>query len=137
MNEKLLVTDTHPLIFYFCSGGKRLGKKAKKAFKDAVSNNKAAIFVPAPVLWEVSMLAGDGHIELDRPFAEWVDELFRYPAINPLPFDEETVKVFHDIRYHTDPFDRAIVATAIQIGLPLISNDGKMHEYNPCPLFWD
>jgi PIN domain nuclease of toxin-antitoxin system len=55
---------------------------------------------------------------------------------NPVAFDENTVKVFHDVRYHTDPFDRAIVATALQMELPLISNDGKMHENNPCQLYW-
>ncbi len=137
MTEKLLVTDTHPLIYYFCDGGRRLSEKSRQAFEEAVANEQTAIFVPAPVLWEMSMLVEDNAIELSRPFAEWVDELFRYPMFNPLAFDENTVKIFHDLRYHADPFDRAIAATALQMELPLISNDGKMHKHKPCQLFWD
>jgi PIN domain nuclease of toxin-antitoxin system len=137
VTEKLLVTDTHPLIYFFCDGGKRLGKKAKQAFKDAVANNPTVIFVPAPALWEMSMLVESGDIKLGSPFSEWVDNLFAYPMISPWPFDHETVKLFHDVRFHSDPFDRAIVACAQQLGVPLISNDGKMHESKPCELLWD
>lgn len=137
MTDKLLVTDTHPLIYYFCDGGRKLSAKVKQAFEEAVSNRPTAIFVPAPVLWEMSMLVEDNDIRLARPFAEWVDDLFRYPMFNPVAFDESTVKVFHDVRYHNDPFDRAIVATALQMELPLMSADSKMHERTPCQLFWD
>lgn len=137
MTEKLLVTDTHPLIYFFTDGGKRLSAKAKKVFAEAVANQTTAIFVPAAVLWEMSMLVEDNDIRLAKPFAEWVDDLFRYPMFNPVAFDENTVKIFHEVRYHTDPFDRAIVAAALQMDLPLISNDGKMHKHKPCALFWD
>lgn len=135
--EKLLVTDTHPIIYFFCGGGKRLTKKVRRAFEEATTNAQTGIFVPAPVLWELSMLVQNDDIELNMSFSLWVDELFQYRTINPLAFDETTVKILHDVRYHTDPFDRAIVASALQIGLPLISNDGMMHRHSPCELFWD
>ncbi|CAN5458247.1 hypothetical protein BH11CYA1_BH11CYA1_00350 [soil metagenome] len=131
------MTDTHPLIYFFCDGGKRLGSKAKKAFKEAVSNSSTLIFVPTPVLWEVSMLNESGDIKLAMPFSAWVDALFAYTMINPWPFDSDTIKLFHEVQFHNDPFDRAIVATALQLGMPLISNDGKMHEFMPCELLWD
>lgn len=134
--EKLLVTDTHPIIYFFCDGGRRLTTKARQAFEDATANVQTSIFVPAPVLWELSLLVQNDDIQFDKPFSEWIDELFQYPTINPLSFDETTVKLLHDVRYHTDPFDRAIVASAIQIGLPLITNDGMMHRHTPCELFW-
>lgn len=89
------------------------------------------------MLWELSLLVQNCDIEIDKPFADWVDALFQYRTINPLAFDEDTVKICHDVRYHTDPFDRAIVASAIQIGLPLITNDGMMHRHTPCNLVWD
>jgi PIN domain nuclease of toxin-antitoxin system len=133
---RLLVTDTHPIVFFFCDGGKRLGKNAAQAFSEAVAGTTSSIFVPAPVIWELSLLEEAGKIALDKPFDQWIDCLFQYPAINPLAFDLETVKIFHNVRFHDDPFDRAIVATAIQMGLPLITNDGQMHKHLPCQLFW-
>ncbi|CAN5287964.1 hypothetical protein BH10CYA1_BH10CYA1_28010 [soil metagenome] len=137
MNEKLLVTDTHPILYFFCDGGKRLGKKALVAFQEALAGRSTSIFVPIPALWEISLLVESGNIELGKSFSDWIEELFKYPSFNPVPFEIEAVKIFHDVRYHNDPFDRAIVATALQMGLPLITNDGKMHANNPCHLFWD
>lgn len=135
--DRLLVTDTHPIVYFFCDGGKRLSKKARRAFEEATKDAHTSILVPTPVLWELSLLVQNGDIEIRMPFSEWVDKLFQYRTINPLAFDETTVKILHDVRYHTDPFDRAIVATSIQIGLPLITNDGMMHRNNPCELYWD
>ena len=137
MKESLLVTDTHPLIYFFCDGGRRLTKKARKAFENAVSNNHTAIFVPAPVIWELSMLIEDNAVTLSEPFDQWLDQLFSYPAINAWPFDEGTVKIVHKLRFHIDPFDRAIVASALQLDLPLISNDGAIHDAKPCMLYWE
>ncbi len=83
------------------------------------------------------MLFEEDDIQIDMPFSQWIDELFQYPTINPLPFDEATVKLVHHVSYHTDPFDRSIVASALQVGLPLITKDKKMHNHAPCELFWD
>lgn len=137
MTERLLVTDTHPLIFFFCDGGKKLGAKARQAFTESVTNRRTIIFVPIPVLWELAMLVEDDAIRLSKSFSDWIDELFAYPAINPCPFDIDTIKEFYGLDYHNDPFDRSIVATARQMDLPLITNDRKMHEHKPCELFWD
>jgi PIN domain nuclease of toxin-antitoxin system len=137
VSAEFLVTDTHPLVYYFCGYQKKLSKKVARAFTAAVDSKKTSIYVPTPVLWELAMLVESDSIKLSKPFTEWVEELFLYPAFIPTPFDVETVKLFHGLNYHTDPFDRAIVATALQLELPLISNDGKMHEYKPCDLYWD
>lgn len=137
MTVEFLITDTHPLIHYFCGNRKKLSKKALRAFDAAVSSKSISIFVPTPVLWELAMLVEQGDISLSKSFPEWVDELFKYPAIIPATFDVDTVKVFYGQNYHSDPFDRSIVATALLMALPLITNDGKMHEHKPCELYWD
>ena len=137
MTAEFLVTDTHPLIYYFCGNRKKLSRKASEAFDVAVSSKSTSIYVPTPVLWELALLVENAAIRLTMPFSDWVDELFTYPAIIPASFEVETVKHFHGLKYHNDPFDRAIVATALHLELPLISNDGKMHEHKPCDLYWD
>ncbi|MBP7861438.1 PIN domain-containing protein [bacterium] len=136
-HERLLVTDTHPLVHFFCDGGKRLSKKVKKVFEESITNSGTSIFVPTPVLWELSLLIQNDDIQINKPFSYWIDDLFSYATINPLAFDYETVKICHELQYHNDPFDRAIVASAIQMELPLITNDSKMHDSKPCKLFWD
>ena len=134
--EKLLVSDTHPIIYFFCDGGKRLSKKADEHLKKPRQMLKQEFLYRHQYFGKLSLLVQNGDIEIGKPFSEWIDELFQYRTINPLAFDETTVKIFHDLRYHADPFDRAIVASAIQIGLPLITNDRMMHRHTPCELFW-
>jgi len=137
MNENLFVTDTHALLYFFCGAKKKLGTRAKKAFEDAITNKQTVIFVPSVVFWEVSMLVSNGTIKLSKPFDEWIDDLFTLKRINPWPFDHDTAKFLHKVVYHNDPFDRAIVATALQLEMPLITNDELMHESKPCDLVWD
>ena len=137
MIERQLVTDTHPLIYYFCDGGRKLSKKARRAFDEAVVSNKTIIYIPVPVLWELSMLVEGNKIRLPKNFSDWLQDLFAYDMINPLSFDMETVICNHNNYLQGDPFDRAIVATALNVGLPLITNDSAIHKYQPCELFWD
>jgi PIN domain nuclease of toxin-antitoxin system len=133
-----LVTDTHPLLHYFFNRGKKLSRKAKQAFIDATENKNQIIYVPAVVLWEISMLVEDGTIGLKIPLQDWINALFKnYPTILSQPFNEITVIQYHENDLGTDPFDRAIVASALQLGLPLITNDSIIHSKKPCALYWD
>lgn len=137
MSELFLVTDTHPLIYFFCNNQKRLSSKAVDAFNRATVSMTTVIYVPAPVVWELAMLVEDGDITLSMPFPDWLDGLFEYKAIVPASLEVETIKKYYGLNYHSDPFDKAIVATALELDLPLISNDSKMHEHKPCKLYWD
>lgn len=131
------VTDTHPLIRYFCGSKSKLSRKVQRVFDDAVEKRDKAIYVPATVLWEISYLIKNGKIRLSLPFEDWINTLFKNPMIISLPFDDQTVIHYHNLSFGTDPFDRAITASAIQLKLPLITNDTLIHECKPCELFWD
>lgn len=131
------VTDTHPLIRYFCGNKSKLSRKVQRVFDDAVLKKTKAIYVPATVLWEMSLLIKDGEIRLSLPFDDWITALFKNPMVISLPFDEQTAVHYHSLSFGTDPFDRAIAASAIQLQLPLITNDSVIHEHKPCDLFWD
>lgn len=137
MSALSLVTDTHPLLNFLCGGSKKLSKKVEQAFHDAIVEQTTTIYIPATVLWETSVLLQKGAIALKAPFDDWVEALFSYPALICHPVDEQTIVLSHDLRFHADPFDKAIVASALQLGLPLITNDSIMHEAKPCTLFWD
>ncbi len=137
MSIRALVTDTHPLLHYFCNSKKKLSKKVRLAFEDAVIQQTTMIYVPAVVLWETSLLLQKGNVKLTMSFAEWVSKLFGYRTIISLPLDEKTVVECHHLKFHNDPFDQAIVAAALQLDLPLITNDRLIHHHQPCKVFWD
>jgi PIN domain nuclease of toxin-antitoxin system len=109
----------------------------KQIFDDCLFSQSAAIYVPAAVLLEISILLHSGKIQISDFYGDWIDALFANNMVNPVPFDQETAKHVHHLNFNTDLFDKAIVATALQLDLPLITNDSKMHENKPCPLIWN
>ena len=76
------MTDTHALVFH-ASGGGRLGSRARAHF-NACERREAIVYVPAAVIWEISLLARVVGINLHRPLREFFADLFTNPAYQPL-----------------------------------------------------
>ena len=64
------VTDTHPLIYYFTQTHSKLSRRTLRTFEQA-ERGEAFIYVPAVVLWEVSILEKNGEIRLNEPYEDW------------------------------------------------------------------
>jgi PIN domain nuclease of toxin-antitoxin system len=131
----LLVTDTHPLVWYITGQLNRLPFKVKKAFDDAVAGRRA-IFIPAVVLWELSMLIKAGAVRTSVTLDEYVQDHFFAKAISILDIETEDILCSHALDFSRDPFDVLIVAMTLRIDCPLITGDGVIHEQKPCDLFW-
>jgi len=133
----LYVTDTHPLILFSTGKTQKLGKNARRIFRDA-EQGKSRIVIPVTVLEEMLRLSEDGAIRLAKPFPE----LVAYYQHEPSPFfiQDYTLDVllaaaqFPTIR---DPFDRVIVTTAHMLDYPLITSDHVLHEGKFVPVVWD
>jgi PIN domain nuclease of toxin-antitoxin system len=59
----LYALDTHPLIFYANRVHRQLSRRVREVFEQA-ERKEALLLVPAPALWEVSMLEKVGQIKL-------------------------------------------------------------------------
>ncbi len=131
----LLVTDTHPLVWYITAQASKLPIKVKEAFDDAVAG-RCAIFIPAVVLWEFSMLIKAGIVRPAVSLEEYVQEHFYAKAISILDIETDDILRSHTLTFSRDPFDVLIVAMALRLDSPLISSDGMIHDQKPCELFW-
>ena len=132
----LYVTDTHPLVFFSTGKRQRLGKNARRIFRQA-EKGQARIVIPVTVLEEILRLSEDGRIRLALPFSEL---LARYEQdSSPFFIQDYTPDIllraasYPSIR---DPFDRIIVATAATLGYPLITHDGFLHDEGFVPVVW-
>ena len=129
------VTDTHPLIFHAAGGG-RLGQRAA-AFYERCETGAAILYVPAAVMWECSLLARAGRINLRRSVRTFFDDLFSNPAYQPLDLTPEQVLRADELpRFNRDPFDALIVATAQIAGLALVTRDGDIRESGAVRVVW-
>lgn len=132
----LLVTDTHPLVWYITAQFNRLPKKVKRVFDDAVEG-KCAVFIPAVVLCELSMLIKAGTVRSSVTLEEYVQEHFFAKAISILDLETDDILRSHTLGFSRDPFDLLIVAMTLRVDCPLITADREIHNQTPCDLFWD
>ncbi|MFM9904351.1 MAG: type II toxin-antitoxin system VapC family toxin [Pyrinomonadaceae bacterium] len=131
----MFVTDTHALVWYTTQKTSRLSEKAREAFENA-NTSEIVISIPSIVLFEISMLERDGEISLQEGFLHWASRLQKKPGFH---IEELTPEVaYYSARYNfnTDPFDRIIVATAVELDLPLITKDVAITESNLVEVYW-
>ncbi len=129
-----VVTDTHPLVFHAAGGG-RLSPKAKAPFA-AAEAGEAIVYVPAAVVWEVSMLARIVRINLHRSVRAFFDDLFSNPAYQPHDLTAAQIFDADELRFTRDPFDGLIVAAARDLALPLVTRDGLIRESGSVKTIW-
>jgi PIN domain nuclease of toxin-antitoxin system len=128
------VTDTHPLLLH-AAGGRGLGARAASFF-DRCEKRERILYVPAAVVWEVSLLARAARISLRRTVRAFFDDLFSNPAYQPLDATAEQVFLADELRFTRDPFDGLICAAARSVGLPLVTRDGAIHDSGAVKTIW-
>jgi PIN domain nuclease of toxin-antitoxin system len=129
-----VVTDTHPLVLH-AAGGRSLGQKATAHFA-AAEAGKAIIYVPAAVVWEVSLLARSVRINLRRSVRVFFDDLFSNPAYQPHDLTAAQIFEADELRFTRDPFDGLVVAAARDLSLPLITRDAAIRESGSVKIIW-
>lgn len=120
--------DTHTLLWAL-SAPKRLPARVASL----VRNPEVDVYFSAASTWEIAIKAGLGKLRAD------LDEIV--DAAGAADFDELAVSVSHTKRvlqlplHHRDPFDRLLIAQAIEERLTIISHDALIGAY-PVPLLW-
>lgn len=132
----VLVSDTHPLVWYVTAQFSKLPKKIKKVFDDSVEGSRA-IYIPSVVLWELSLLVKAGSVRTSVSLDEYVQKNFFAKAISILDLETKDILISHALNFSKDPFDSLIVAMSLRVECPLITADRVIHQHEPCELFWD
>ncbi len=118
-----MLLDTHALL-WFLNKDSRLPETTKQQIEDAES-----VFVSMASLWEISIEVNIGKLTLMAPF-----ENIRLNMINlgieelPISF-EDAITYLSIPLHHRDPFDRIMVAQAMNHSLILISRDVAFDSY--------
>ena len=130
------VTDTHALYWHL-SGDPRLSANAQQFFAQADVGMRR-VLVPSIVLVEMIYLAERNRLDIrqvERVFALLDTVGGSYSLV---PLDRGTVEALRVVPGSAIPDmpDRIIVATAHQLGLPLITKDGKITSSHIVPIIW-
>ena len=119
----MYLVDTHAIIWYV-SGSNELSSTAKN-----IMVTKRCFFSFAS-LWEIAIKQAKGTLQfnIDIPKLKTVLEDEEFIDLPPTEFDAEAIKALPDI--HKDPFDRLLIAQAIEHNLTIVTTDSKIPQYN-------
>jgi PIN domain nuclease of toxin-antitoxin system len=116
--------DTHILV-WLTTSPERIPAPVLKV----LSQRKSKLYYSIASLWEITVKLGIGKIKLD--LNEFINEL-KYTEINLLPITEKDIFVLKDLPLlHKDPFDRMLIAQAINANYKFITHDKAMAQYSP------
>ena len=125
------VTDTHSLVWYFTEN-RRLSENALATFEETIE--VGSIIVSTIVLAEVMYICQKGRISLT--FSETLARLEEYDNFEIVPLDIDTLRVANNISAELEMHDKLIVATALYLGIPLITKDEQIREADIVNIIW-
>jgi len=124
----MIVLDTHVLLWWV-SNPELLSKKARNTIERTIS--EGSIYISSISTWEIAMLVDKKRLALTMDVKDWITRCEAIPYIKFVPVTNgiaiKAVQLTGDI--HNDPADRIIVATALSMGVVLVTMDQKLRNY--------
>ena len=121
-----LLLDTHVLLWWLTSAP-GLSKTQEQAITNALAGGER-LAISAITFWEIAKLVEQGKLRLRRSIDQVFDELDSHPQIASLALSArislESTRL--GPRFHRDPADQIIVATARVHGLRLVTADSRI-----------
>jgi len=131
----VILLDTHAWIWWI-GAPDELSPTAREAADRAA--DEGGLNVSAISAWEAAMLVERGRLSLAMPFDEWLRRCEALPFLHFVPIDHRIA--VHSVHLpgdlHGDPADRIIVATALDLGVPLVTRDRKLLAYPHVRTVW-
>lgn len=124
----MIVLDTHAFIWVL-QDEPRLGPKARDLVVKAPADGSFG--VAAITLWEIATLVDKGRLGLTRDVGEWVETALALLSVRLLPIEPgialDSVRL--PGKFHADPADRLIIATARHWDAALLTADAAILGY--------
>ncbi|WP_165074491.1 type II toxin-antitoxin system VapC family toxin [Paludisphaera rhizosphaerae] len=123
-----LLLDTHVFLWYITAD-----PKLPASFLEAIQDPGNEVFLSAVSIWEAVIKHGLGKLPLPNAPAEYLPREREVHEIIALPVDEGAMSHLAGLpSLHRDPFDRLLIAQALQHGLTILTIDAEVTAY-PVP----
>lgn len=124
----MIVLDTHAFIWAL-EDQPRLGPEARNLVNRYSEDNSFGVSAITP--WEIALLVEKGRLGLNRDAGGWIEEALSHPRTRLLTIEPkiaiESVRL--PGKFHSDPADRFIIATARHWDAPLLTADPAILSY--------
>jgi len=128
----MTLLDTHSFM-WLASDQKELSAKAAVAIKKDLDS----LFISVVTAWEIVLLHKKVVCILICLSAEFVERAIRHHGMQELSLTREVSMASVSLPdIHNDPFDRILVAEALQHRCPLVTKDAKIPLYPGVVTIW-
>lgn len=129
----MIVVDTHVLLWWALDP-ERLSREARKRLEEM---ERVGGFASAISIWELAIKVKRKKLELPIGMDDFKRRLERGGVVQLVPVDADLWLRSVALRWtHNDPADRVIVATALQLGLPLLTKDAVIRAFKGVKTVW-
>jgi PIN domain nuclease of toxin-antitoxin system len=130
---EILLLDTH-IVLWLDAGDQRPRPKTRHTI-DNLWLAGGSLLVSAVSAWEILLLADTGRISLDCPPEAWIERFLGRPGIAAVPLTWRASARAYSLPNleRRAPADRLLVATAIELGCPLVTYDDRLTAYAAGP----
>jgi len=124
-----LLLDTHYWVWFQFGIREQFTRQNLIAIQQAAVDDRLMISVIS--IWELGLLEARGRIQLFAPCDQWVQEALATPGLRLAPLTPEIALDSTRLpgRFHADPADRFIAATARRLGARLLTRDERLLDY--------
>jgi PIN domain nuclease of toxin-antitoxin system len=105
--------------------------------RDLIQRHASALYLSVVSVWEIVMLEKRGRLKLPMRAEDYIERALSRTGVHELPLNRYTAQAsvrLPDI--HNDPFDRIIIAEAIERGMILVSKDQMIARYPDVRVVW-
>lgn len=125
----MLLLDTCAFL-WFLEDSTKLSQTAKTAIE-----NSEMVYLSIVSLWEIAIKKSLGKLEIKQTIAE-LAQICRGANITILPIKVSYLDRLGTLpKVHGDPFDRLIISTATEEGIPIATHDAQIVRYD-IPVIW-
>jgi PIN domain nuclease of toxin-antitoxin system len=120
-----ILLDTHALL-WFIAGDANLSANARSLIEDAANEKH----VSAASIWETAIKISIGKMSLSAPFERLFPHQLAVNGFDLLPIETKHASQLISLPFHhRDPFDRILIAQAIEENMTLVSIDTVFDNY--------
>lgn len=120
-----LLADTH-VVLWSATDPQKIGEEARTVIEDGGNE----LFVSVVTAWEIAIKQSLGKLDLPKPAEKWLPEVVRRTG-----FEVADLGIAAALRvralpwHHRDPFDRLLIAHALENGYTVVTHDEVFATY--------
>jgi PIN domain nuclease of toxin-antitoxin system len=129
----LILLDTHVLV-WLASERERLSGAALETIE-----SEPELTICLVSIQEIAYLVARDRLGMDRPVGTWVSDALSVHEVGALPPTVSTsirAGALDPIKFHGDPIDRLIYATAVEHDARLVTADERLRQFDPERTVW-